>query len=297
MGSAYAAPVLTAVRPVVKAATEAEALTPLLDERPLTAVTREDIARPLDAFVLHDVLSAQECERLMAHSEALAYSFWHADQSAEKREFRNADTVEVHDADFAARLWDRMRNHVPAQVTLEPGDRRWERDLDGTWQAVGVNHVLLFARYGEGGHFSPHTDGYTVVDFNHRSLYSLLVYLNNCSDGGATRLMAYDEDRSQQFVRDDAQRFRWPESRVLGSAPVSQGTALAFYQDIPHEGEPVGPGCAKYIIRTDIMFERTPMICTGRQDEEAYRLFREAECLECEGDPMQAAVLYRKVRE
>lgn len=98
--------------------------------------------------------------------------------------------------------------------------------MGGTWQAVGVNHVLLFARYGDGGHFSPHTDCYTVVDFNRRSLYSLLIYFNDCLEGGATRLMAYDEDRSQQFVRDEAQRFRWPEARVLGAAPVHQGSAL-----------------------------------------------------------------------
>lgn len=87
-------------------------------------VTRRDIAPPLDAFILQDVLSAQECERLRARSEALAYTFWHADQSAEKREFRNADTVEVHDPVFAARLWERIRGQVPEQLTLRPGDRR-----------------------------------------------------------------------------------------------------------------------------------------------------------------------------
>lgn len=40
---------------------------------------------------------------------------------------------------------------------------------------------------------------------------------------------------------------------------------FAFYQDLPHEGEPVGEGCAKYIIRTDIMFRREPAICTSER--------------------------------
>jgi hypothetical protein len=70
-----------------------------------------------------------------------------------------------------------------------------------------------------------------------------------------------------------------------------------FEQDIPHEGEPVGEGCEKYIIRTDIMFERRPMLLTSDTDKEAYRLYREAECLECEGDPLEAAKLFRKVPE
>jgi hypothetical protein len=72
--------------------------------------------------------------------------------------------------------------------------------------------------------------GYTIVDFNHRSLYSLLLYLNTCEDGGATRLLAYDEERQQKFERDAENRFRWPESRVTAAAPVVAGTALAFYQ-------------------------------------------------------------------
>ena len=29
---------------------------------------------------------------------------------------------------------------------------------------------MLFARYAHGGHFSPHTDGYSIVDFNYRSM-------------------------------------------------------------------------------------------------------------------------------
>lgn len=57
--------------------------------------------------------------------------------------------------------------------------------FEGTWRACGVNEHLLFARYGPGGHFSPHTDGYTIVDFNCRSLFTVLVYLNDCGGGGA----------------------------------------------------------------------------------------------------------------
>jgi hypothetical protein len=44
-------------------------------------------------------------------------------------------------------------------------------------------------RYTEGGHFSPHTDGYTIWDFNRRSFYSCLMYLNTCGGGGATRML------------------------------------------------------------------------------------------------------------
>ena len=38
----------------------------------------------------------------------------------------------------------------------------------GEWEAVGINPNLLFGRYKSGGHFAPHTDGCTVIDFNYR---------------------------------------------------------------------------------------------------------------------------------
>jgi hypothetical protein len=159
---------------------------------------------------------------------------------------------------------------------------------------VGVNDRLLFARYGESGHFSPHTDGYTIIDFNKRSLYSFLIYLNDCGDGGATRLFLHDEQRSQTYSKDDHGRFCWPDSRCVGQAPVRTGSALLFYQDIPHEGEPVGPGCAKYIIRTDVFYERQERICDSPADREAYRLIREADLLEADGRLEEATKLYRR---
>lgn len=73
--------------------------------------------------------------------------------------------------------------------------------MSGTWRAQGIYEHLLFARYDEQGHFSPHTgqqrlllstlwlteaDGYTILDFNRRSYYTVIVYLNDCADGGTT---------------------------------------------------------------------------------------------------------------
>jgi hypothetical protein len=57
-----------------------------------------------------------------------------------------------------------------------------------------VNPNMLFNRYAPGGHFSPHTDGYTIIDFNVRSMYSCLIYLNDCPLGGATRMMEESGD-------------------------------------------------------------------------------------------------------
>ena len=82
--------------------------------------------------------------------------------------------------------------------------------------AVGLNPNMLFNRYHPSGHFSPHTDGYTIVDFNTRSMYSALFYLNDCpkvaelvkslvsslsTQGGATRMMEESGDALGDHVQ------------------------------------------------------------------------------------------------
>ena len=52
---------------------------------------------------------------------------------------------------------------------------------------------------------------------------------------------------------------------------VQAGSALLFYQTVVHEGEPVGAGCHKFIIRTDLMFQRDTPCCDSESDVTAFR--------------------------
>ena len=220
------------------------------------------------------------------------------------RAFRNADTVEVTCPEVAAALWARLQPFATPLVHLTPEDAAaddgaaCERGLDGTWRACGVNPVLLFSRYGPGGHFSPHTDGNTVLDLNRRSLASVILYLNDCGEGGETALFAPPADAPAKarrlFRRDDAQRLRWPPGWVADAASARMGTALMFAQHVAHEGAPVGPGCEKLIIRTDIMYERHPPLCDDEAGRDAYRLWQEAGAAEAAGDAAGAVALYRR---
>lgn len=265
--------------------------------------SRSDLcAPPHDAFVLFDVLSPGECQSLMSQADALGYSFWHPTPGASETRFRNADTVEVTCPELAAALWARLQRHVTAVVQLE--EDTCERGVQGTWAAVGVNPVLLFSRYTPGGHFSPHTDGNTVVDFNTRSLYSVIVYLNTCEDGsGGTTLFVPptgvgNTPPGDAYSTDEAHRLRWPPEWAVGTAPAQEGAVLVFQQEVPHEGVPLGPGQTKYIIRTDIMYQRTPALCDDASGRAAYMLVQQAAAAEADGHADMAAKLYRAaVRE
>lgn len=110
--------------------------------------------RPLlgeDAFVLTGVLAPATAARLVALTEAsnsaadqadaadsggaedaaaallsAEYTFWNVAQP-EKRDYRNAFTIEVVDQALADVLWERIQPHVVPSITINEGDDRWER--------------------------------------------------------------------------------------------------------------------------------------------------------------------------
>ena len=259
-------------------------------------IDREALGAGLDGFVLKDVLAPGECKALIKATEGMGFSFWNPE--SQRKDYRNADTVEVTHQELADALWLRVKDHVVPEVTIVPDSPRYSKELEGKWVAVGMNSNMLFNRYLSGGHFSPHTDGYTVMDFNTRSMYSALVYLNDCPVGGATRMMEESGDAlkdhvQEEFVLDEAGRHRFRDSRIRSSISPRAGHALFFFQDTLHEGEPVGEGHCKYIIRSDVIYERSPRILDTPQDKEAYRLFREAELAEAD-NPEEALRLFKK---
>eukprot|EP00292_Cryptomonas_paramecium_P000382 CAMPEP_0113688544 /NCGR_PEP_ID=MMETSP0038_2-20120614/16599_1 /TAXON_ID=2898 /ORGANISM="Cryptomonas paramecium" /LENGTH=373 /DNA_ID=CAMNT_0000609379 /DNA_START=145 /DNA_END=1263 /DNA_ORIENTATION=+ /assembly_acc=CAM_ASM_000170 len=291
---------LASIRAVAKGEACGASLAGCLDEE-LPQISAQKLSTPLDGIVLENALSDQECEKLIAATEALGYSFWHP--TSERRDFRNADTIEVTSEALAQRLWARVREQLPGRVAIEREaggvpNPRWSPELEGVWRPTGLNPCFLFNRYGSGGHFSPHTDGYSIVDFNTRSLYSALFYLSPCQ-GGETRMMEESGEvlvrhQQERFVRDEGGRCRFPDERVRDEVQPAPGRALFFFQDTLHEGAPVRGG-TKYMIRSDVMYTRDPPLCDQPADREAYGLFREAELLEAEGQVERATALFRRV--
>jgi len=221
---------MEAIRPVEKRqAKRSQLLDECLAGDDGCRATVRHLAKPLDAFIVSDLLSREESEVLMECARDAGYSFWNP--TVVRAEFRNSDTVEITSESVAEELWRRVQPFVVPRVTVERDGRLWEAGVEGEWEAYGINPHLLFNHYSPGGHFSPHTDGATIVDLNHRSLYSMLVYLNHCPEGGGTALFAPPEGTSLcMFVVDGERRYRWPEEWKADVAPVEPCTALVFSQ-------------------------------------------------------------------
>lgn len=247
---------------------------------------------------LDDVVSPDECTRLTnVVNSCNQLAFWSplGRKNDEARAFRDADTVEMHNTSLAAMLWDRIK-HIflddPSKcVYISEED---DRELAGVWVPSGLNHDLLFAKYPSGGSFAPHTDGRATHDFNRRSFESVIIFLNDLPEGcgGGTRF--YQDDALNKLKRAENNQWTADSSLVTEYITPRAGRVLIFDQSLIHEGDPPLDPFVKIIIRSDIMYERTPAVCTSEKDKEAYSMFQRAENLAEEGNVDESCRLFSR---
>ena len=220
----------------------------------------------MDAGYIDGALTAEECACIRGLIDAAdaPLSFWNASGrgNEEARRFRDADTIEIHSKAFGDLLWTRLDALLSERVVRVAEEESSE--LQGEWRPTTTNHDLLFAKYPPMGHFAPHTDGNAINDFNCRSMYSVIIFLNTIPMGGGTR---FYENQAVHNLQQDSQG-RWTCDTALATAlvPAVEGRLLFFRQDLVHEGVPPEAPHSKYIIRSDIMMRRTPPLCDGPLD-------------------------------
>lgn len=262
---------------------------------------------PEDMHYIDKVLSSSECAALCdACVNCNEMRFWSSagrdDDSV--RSFRDADTVEVKSHSISSKIWERMRHLLPnpkITVTDNEDDVNWEKELIGSWEASSLNFDLLFAKYPSGGAFSPHTDGRAIHDFNTRSFYSVIIFLNDIesSCGGGTRFYQEAAIRNLKLVSNSdsvvmANHWSADASFQTNIVTAVSGRMLLFHQSLVHEGVPPMFPHTKFIIRSDIMYRRCPAICAQPHDLEAYAMFREAEDLAEKGHVTESIKLFKR---
>jgi prolyl 4-hydroxylase len=168
-------------------------------------------------FTVSEVLTLAECREYIAWSELLGYEgapVSLAGGPTHLPDIRNNARAMIDAPERAQELWLRIMGELPPT-------------MDGR-HAVGLNERLRFYRYGPGQRFAPHTDGCFRRPNGDESLFTVMVYLNEPTEGGETRF----------------------ENATV--VPVV-GLALIFDHYLLHEGAPVLKG-KKYVLRTDAMY-------------------------------------------
>ncbi len=186
-----------------------------------------------DGVVVRNALTATECKGIISLSESKGYQDA-IDYCGMYRDRWN-DRFMSDDHELAEFVWNRIKDFIPKTMFA----------FESQWKLEKLNSRFRFCKYigGKEHYFGPHTDGEYIVDSNHRSLLTCMLYLNGCDEfeGGLTNFIDYKTKAINYSVH--------PEPGLCVIFPQAN---LDFY----HEGTKVTKGL-KYILRTDVMYCRS----------------------------------------
>ncbi|KAF9430314.1 hypothetical protein BGZ94_007401 [Podila epigama] len=214
-----------------------------LNLKPLLSSRRqlEDIV----ALTVQNILSAQECQDLIARSESLGYDVALVNsasgQGIHLPGYRDGQRCIVDDIPFAAQLWERIRPYLPAVYQNRP--------------VVGLNERMRFLKYLPGDKFEAHMDGeYRRQDgSNHCTKMTVQFYLNDACEGGATTFLDENGLWKSEMAKKDTTTADNINAVLEVAVPPRVGQILVFQHNLVHEGSPVKAGI-KYVIRTDVLY-------------------------------------------
>jgi len=173
--------------------------------------------------------------------------------------------------------------------------------VQGKWKPIGINECFRFSRYkAPSVGFDYHRDSLYVADFNQRSIYTILIYLNDNFEGGKTSFVeTLNERKIGQTVKEE---MIGSYKKTTTIEPMT-GKAIIFSHNRIHCGEPLNFGM-KYVIRSDIVFEREPQSLPDGYNQSlwlhdssfinAVNFYQDAKRYEMKGDVKNASICYER---
>uniref|UniRef100_A0A0G4FCN6 Fe2OG dioxygenase domain-containing protein n=1 Tax=Chromera velia CCMP2878 TaxID=1169474 RepID=A0A0G4FCN6_9ALVE len=223
--------------PIWTASADAVSVSP-----PKSPPWREDIRDGI--FVLHGVLSKEECEGIIDVSSEMGYTE-DAPVSLGRNVRHNDNCVWIVDPFLNDEIFKRCKDLLPGELSVGSGMRLSLFGLNRRWRLYRYSKDDIFRWHTDGGWTGSGLRGGAPVSdvFDGRcfSWLTFLIYLNDGFNGGGTR-------------------FRIANSEF--SVTPRQGSVLCFFHGYHplsplHEGEMVEEG-RKFVARTDVLYEHPP---------------------------------------
>ena len=158
--------------------------------------------------------------------------------------------------ELAEMIWNRLAPFFPS-IRMIDETVATDAENKGIWRPTGVNPMLRFIRYEEGGLVLPHYDSSYIQNEFKRTLSSVVIYLSDSSG------FSEEKEGSTRFIRPHSHNSAYDdwnepakEEDVLLSIKPKQGSAICFDHRLLHDSQAMISPKPKMIIRTDIFYER-----------------------------------------
>ncbi|KAL0489787.1 prolyl 4-hydroxylase [Acrasis kona] len=199
-------------------------------------------------YLLEDVLTNEECKYYIEQSELLGYETLNKEYP---KEYRDNDRVLVKSFDLAEQLYNKVfKSNVQFFDDLRRSEiKPFGFKNEGIWVPTNLNEVIKFAKYQPGAKFRPHMDNCVAKGPDDRSIFTVIIYLNNDFEGGGTKF--HQRPKGELPFIDDSTQDSTSSSNIKPEA----GSVLLFNHDVLHEGLQVIKG-TKYIMKCELMFKR-----------------------------------------
>ncbi|MCL1059173.1 oxidoreductase [Shewanella gelidimarina] len=217
----------------------------------ISQVERRELADVPGAFQIFNVLSKDECNRLIAISEQLEF-LPDAAVSLPRSVRHNDSLTWIVDPKTDGTIWQRVAHLMDDRQGIFNGDK-----------ALGINARFRFYRYSQDDYFKPHSDGSwpgsRIIDNelvanaypDRFSQMTFLILLSEDFEGGETRFLVNANDATKPAKAGDE------VANIDVRTPA--GSVLCFPHGMHpmhciHSSVAITKG-TKYIIRTDVLME------------------------------------------
>ncbi|MEO8351899.1 MAG: NAD(+) synthase [Chthoniobacteraceae bacterium] len=238
---------------------------PSIELEPAASVPEME-AIPVDGLAIRvrQALTPRDCERLRA-------AFATADCAAPVGVTGMCDghgigsqRATAWSPDLSCALWRKLAPVVPSvrfldQYSPTDGFATPTRAGHRSWRVVGLSPLLRFMRYDRGGrHFAHYDAGFDYGD-GRRTLLSVVFYLSDACESGATRFVRDGQSSKPVSERDfsDWERETRDDEVAVAVHPKT-GDALVFDHRLCHDVQRWDGSTPRIIVRADVVYEVIP---------------------------------------
>ena len=177
--------------------------------------------------------------------------------------YRSGKRVVLLDKDFTKKIWSKLQDKLEILLNnerIEKHPRGFDILPTSDWKISGLNECVRIMLYNEADKFGIHRDAQYCPNPDQRSVFTILLYLNEDYEGGETEFYFPKENKLKNKVSDftvneEIQELGGIDNFQKITVKGATGDAVIMSQPILHAGAEIKKG-KKWVMKLDIVSKR-----------------------------------------